>query len=65
MNQPITIVIRERFGDFMAYKLGSPAIWGRGQEADDAIADVLRSHPEEFGINIVRERDLKEHKDVE
>jgi len=31
---------------------GKPALWAAGKTANDAIGDLIRTHPEAFGIQI-------------
>lgn len=47
-----TIVITNRGDDYHAQLDGTKA-WGCGDSVSEAIGDLVRSHPERFGIAII------------
>ena len=46
------IIITERPDDYHACLDGSPRVWGCGETPSAAIGDLVRSHPERFGVEI-------------
>lgn len=54
------IVVTKRSDDYHACIKGHPEIWGCGEDIDDAIGDLVRSHKSEFNIEI--QYGKKEHK---
>jgi hypothetical protein len=46
------IVITRRTDDIHACLEGCPAIWGCGKTSDEAIGNLISTHPETFGIEI-------------
>ena len=47
------IVITKRSDDFHAALEGNPAIWSASRvSADEAIGNLMRTHPEHFGVHI-------------
>lgn len=52
MPEPITIVVTRRTADIHACLKDHPEIWGCGRGPAEAIGEVIRSHPERFGLAI-------------
>lgn len=47
------IIITRRVDDFHAALEGNPAVWARSEiSADDAVDNLVRSHPMHLGISI-------------
>lgn len=47
------IEIRKREDDYHAQLKNVPEIWGCGESSISAIGDLIVTHPEEFGIEII------------
>lgn len=70
MNTPIEIEVCERAMDYWIDSNGQrqpkyhaqikdePGFWACGRSVDDAIGDLVRCHPERFGIKILFLRPL-------
>jgi hypothetical protein len=46
------IVITRRYKDFHACIEGQAGIWGCGSTESEAVGEMLRSHPEKFGVTV-------------
>jgi hypothetical protein len=46
----IEIVVTQRTADYHAALASNPKIWGCGQSEEEAIGDLVRSHPEMFDV---------------
>lgn len=46
------IVITRRYKDFHACIEGQAGIWGCGSTESEAVGEMLRSHPERFGVTV-------------
>ncbi len=42
----------EEFPRYHAQIAGRPGVWAAGNSIDDAIGNLIRCHPEQFGIEI-------------
>jgi hypothetical protein len=47
------IIVTWRLFDFHAQIDGRPGLWGCGSSANEAIGDLVRSHPEVLGVEVV------------
>lgn len=58
----VQIEVCQRAGDWQpggapkyhAQVAGKPGLWAAGLSADDAVGNLVRTHPEAFGVRIVR-----------
>lgn len=46
------IVVIRRVVDYHASLVTNPAVWGCGKTEEEAIGNLIRSHPEVFNISV-------------
>lgn len=56
-----TIVIEQRSHDWHACFDGNRCIWAAGKTPDEAVADLIKHHPEWTGIQIIYPTTINEH----
>lgn len=49
----IEIEITDQLSRTRAHIRGQPTIWGDGRNKDEAVGDLIRSHPEKFGVTLI------------
>ena len=49
------IIVKKRDADWMAYRENDSEIWGCGKTQNDAVGDLVASHPETFDIEVTKE----------
>lgn len=47
------IIVTPRSNDYHAHLAPTPAIWAAGKTPNAAIGDLINTHPEEFGVEII------------
>lgn len=49
----IEIEITDHLSRTRAHIRGQPGLWGDGRNKDEALGDLIRSHPEQFNITLI------------
>lgn len=52
MPNEIKVVVHKRSDDYHACLEGDSRVWSCGSTTNDAIGDLVRCHPEVFGIRV-------------
>lgn len=52
MKAFLEIVVTQRVVDYHAALATDPAVWGCGKTEEEAIGDLVRSHPEVFNVSV-------------